>query len=265
METMKFFRALIVLVGIVLSACAPSAKSAAPAPLGGGKVQPNVIFTGAIESMNGNQWVINGQTITVDESVLGDGPFAVGDTVQVEASVADDGSVTAQRVETPSAADAVKMSPGAPDDASSTPGPGTTPQPLVFDDEGNEAVGNVDAITNTSITVGGQTYTFAAGAEIKGQIVAGTTVKLHFTTNADGSLSVSEVEIADAAQLNDDDNDDVDDVNDDHGNDATTTDDHSGTSNTSDDGSNHDSNDDHGGSNSGGGSDNSGGNSGSGG
>jgi hypothetical protein len=242
-------------VGILLSACAPAGNSAAPVDVGGGKFQPEVIFTGAIESMNGNQWVVNGQTITVDESVMRDGPFSVGDTVKVEAKVTADGSITAQRVETPSAKDAVEMSTSAPDNVS-TPAPTQAPK---YDDKGNEAAGTVDAITDTSITIGGQTYSFAPGAEIKGTITAGASVKLHFTTNADGTLSVTEFEIADPAKIEDHHS------SDDHNGTSTFPDDHGGSGNTSDDGSNHNANDDHdGGSNSGGG-DNSGGNNGSGG
>jgi len=262
MKTIQFLRAAILLIGILLSACAPSANPLAPAGVGGGRALPDVIFTGAIESMTGDQWVVNGQPLKVDQSVLRDGPFVVGDTVKVEAAVADDGSVTAQRIETPSAADLVEMSTSTPEpSATAIPG-GSLPQGPVFDANGTEALGSVDSVTDTSITLNGQTFNFATGVEIKGQIVAGAMVKLHFTTNADGTLSVREIEIADPTQIGDDNANH--DINDDNGIDATSTDDHGGTSNTSDDGSNHDTNDDQG-DNSGGGNDNSGGNSGSGG
>lgn len=255
MKAIKFLRGLLILAGILLTACAPAAKSAAPAQVGGDKVQPDVIFTGAIESMNGNQWVINGQTVTVDDSVLRDGPFSVGDTVKVEAQVAADGSITAQRLEMPSAKDAVEMSTSAP---TAAPTSAPTQAPKFDDNNGNETVGTVDAITDTSITIGGQTYSFAPGAEIKGTITAGSSVKLHFVTNADGTLSVREVEIADPTQIEDNQSGDDGanhDVNDDHG----------GATNTSDDGSNHNTNDDHSGGSNSGGDDNSGSNKGSGG
>lgn len=255
MKAIKFLRAIIVLAGILLSACAPAANSAAPISVGGGKVQPEVIFTGAIESMNGNQWVINGQPVTVDESLLRDGPFSVGDTVKVEAKVAADGSVMAQRVELPSAQNVLEASTSAP---TAAPTSAPTQAPGFDDNNGNEAVGTVDAITDTSITIAGQTYTFAPGAEIKGTITAGASVKVHFVTNADGTLSVREVEIADPTQIEDSHSGDDGinhDVNDDQG----------GASNTSDDGSNHDANDDHSGGSNSGGDDNSGSNKGSGG
>lgn len=275
MKAIKFLRAVIVLFGLVLSACAPAAVSTSPANVGSGKPVSEVVFTGVIESINGDQWVINGQTVTVDSSVVRDGSFKVGDTIKVEASVAADGSVVAQRVETPSADDLAQMddnsadgTPSAIDDNSnadnsnsdnsnsSVPMPGSTPQPLTFDDSGTEATGTVDAISDTSITIGGQTFTLAPGAEVKGVIVPGALVKLHFTVNADGTLSVTEIEITDPSQIGDDNSNDdnsndgnsnSDDVNDDNGNDSNSNDDHGNDSNSNDDhGNDSNSNDDHG-------------------
>jgi hypothetical protein len=258
MKTIKFLRAAIVLIGILLSACAPAANSVAPAN-GGGKGLADVMFSGVIESMNGDQWVVSGQTIKVDPSLLRDGPFAVGDTVKVEASRSDDGTVIAQRVETPAAAVATEAATSAPDDSTSSANNSATAQAPVFDNHGNEAVGTVDSMTDRSVTVGGQTYTFAPGAEIKGDVVTGSSVKLHFTANADGSLSVTEIELVPTTQVSDTkstDDGSIYDVNDDHG----------GTTTSSDDGANHDTNNDQGGnSNSGGGDDSSGSNSGDGG
>jgi hypothetical protein len=248
MKAIKFLRAAIVLLSILLSACAPAANSA-PGIGGGGKALADVVISGAIESMNGHQWVVNGKTVRVDPSVLRDEPFAVGDTVKVEASMSDDGTVTTQQVETPAAGIPAESASRAPDDSFSMPDNSATPQPPIFDDQGNEAVGIVDAVADTSITVGGQTYTFAQGVEFKGDIVAGASVKLHFTVNADGTFSVTEIELTNATQLDDDNSTDdssAHEVNDDHG----------GETNINDDGANHDVNDDHGGnSTSGGGSD----------
>lgn len=254
MKTIQFFRAALILLGILLSACAPAVNPAVP-NVGSGKPVSDVIFTGVIESMNGDQWVINGQTITVDASVLRDGPFTVGDSVKVEASVAPDGSVTAQRVETPSVADAVETSTSTPEpteaptevstEAPDVPSvPGAATQPLVFDNNGNEAFGTVDSITATSITLNGETFSFAQGVEITGDVVAGAVVKLHFIVNADGSLSVTEVQTSDPNQIstgNGSEDGPNHDANDDHG----------GDDSSDDDGSDHDSNDDRGGDNSG--------------
>src|SRR3989337_843385 len=73
---------------------------------GGGKVEAiPVAFTGMVESIAGDQWVINGQTVTVDPAVVRDGPFNAGDRVKVEGVVNPDGSFTVSRVETPSTED----------------------------------------------------------------------------------------------------------------------------------------------------------------
>ena len=254
MKTIKFFQAVIVLVGLLLSACAPSAvpSASAPANVSGGKSVSEVVFTGVIESMDGAQWVIDGQTVTVDSSVQRDGSFVVGDTVKVEAAVAADGSVVAQRVETPSTADLAENDNSAPV-AEPTSAPGdTAAQSLVFDDNGTEAFGTLETLTDTSITVGGETFTLAPGAEIKGEILPGDLVKLHFTTNPDGTLSVTEVEFADPSQLGDNSNDDNsndvnandDNSNDDNGNDDNSNDDNGNDDNGNDDDSNDDNGDD---------------------
>lgn len=261
MKTIKFFRAVIVLIGLLLGACAPAAApSSAPANVGSGKAISEVVFTGVIESMDGDQWVIDGQTVTVDSSVLRDGSFALGDTVKVEASVAEDGSVTAQRVETPVAADLVENDNSAPlAEPTSAPGNGAA-QSLTFDDSGAEAFGTLEILTDTSITVAGETFTLAAGAEINGQLLPGDLVKLHFTTNPDGTLSVTEVSIADPAQLGDNSNDDNandNNSNDDNGNDDSN-DDNSNDDDSDDDNGNDDSNDDNGSDDNSGGSNNNG-------
>lgn len=257
MKTIKFLRAVIVLIGLLLGACAPAAlSSSAPTNVGGGKAISEVVFTGVIESMDGDRWVIDGQTITVDTSVLRDGTFVVGDTVKVEASVSQDGTVIAQRVETPSAADLAENDNSAPTEAPTSAPGNIASQPLVFDDGGTEAFGTLESLTDTSITVGGETFTLAPGAEIKGVLLPGDLVKLHFTTNPDGTLSVREVEIADPTQLDDNSNDDNsndvngndDNSNDDNGNDDNSNDDNGNDDNSNDDDGNDNSNDGHGGS-----------------
>lgn len=264
MKTIKFLRAVIVLMGLILGACAPAAvPSAVPANVGGGKAISEVVFTGVIESMDGIHWVIDGQDITVDASVLRDGPFQVGDTVKVEAAVSEDGTVTAQRVETPSATDLAENDNSSPT-AEPTSAPGDpASQGLTFDDSGTEAFGTLESLTSTSITVGGETFTLAAGAEIKGELLPGDLVKLHFTTNPDGTLSVTEVEFADPTQLGDNSNDDNSNnvnANDNNSNDDNSnTDDNGNDDDSDDDNGNDNSNDDDNGSNGGGNDNNSGG------
>lgn len=98
-KQIRFLFVAAALIAILINAC-----GAVPAGSSVGSDKPLaslVEFTGVIEAIDGNQWTINGQTITVDPSVLRDGPFAVGDTVKVEAEVQADGSVVVTRVEAP--------------------------------------------------------------------------------------------------------------------------------------------------------------------
>ena len=94
----RFLLVVVALVSMLISACGGTANTSA----GGDKPRASLVeFTGVIEAIDGNQWTINGQVITVDPAVLRDGPFAVGDTVKVEAEVQEDGSVVVTRVEPP--------------------------------------------------------------------------------------------------------------------------------------------------------------------
>lgn len=228
----KFLMPMLVLATLLISACA---GAAAPAS-GGSKVEAAPVeFTGVIELMDGNQWtLVGGQVITVDPSLVRDGPFNIGDTVKVEVAVRSDGSVVVTRVESPSPEDSdTSETP----DASSTPDPATgsvtpisTNGGLVFDTNGTEAFGTVDSITVDTVVIGGQSFSIANAAEFKDQIQAGDFVKVHFSLNADGTMSITEIEISNPALINgndsksddslDDNSDDDDDSADDNGNDS---------------------------------------------
>ena len=95
------FLVLVALIAVFVSACG-GAAAATDTSAGSDKPRASLVeFTGVIEAIDGNQWTVNGQVITVDPTVLRDGPFVVGDTVKVEAEVQSDGSVVITRVETP--------------------------------------------------------------------------------------------------------------------------------------------------------------------
>ena len=251
---------IFVLASMLLGACA----GAAPSVAGGGKVEASsVAYTGTIESINGTQWVVNGQTITVDPSVAGNGTFNVGDVVKVEVKVAQDGTLTLTSVEIPSQTDLSDL-PGLGDDNSndandndangndvngndvngndangndvngnddnsnnSNGNDGNTNDGNGNDDnsnndnsdDGNEVFGVVDAITETSITIGGQTYDFLTNAEVKDLVQAGDFVKIHLVQNADGTFSVRELELSDPTQAGNDNS------NDDNGNNGNSNDD----------------------------------------
>lgn len=98
---MKQHRAIFVLC--LLGALLLSACGASPTPTPEVKVHADVVSIGTLESIDGTQWVVNGQTFSVEPSVVHDGPFNVGDVVKVEASLESDGSVVVTSVETPTA------------------------------------------------------------------------------------------------------------------------------------------------------------------
>lgn len=197
--TSRILIVLFALLAMLISACAGAAAPSQDQSMGGVKQQAMPVeFTGIIESINGNQWVVNGQTITVDPAVVRDGPYQVGDTIKVEVNVQSDGSVVVNRVEAPVPAEAL---PSASPDASSTPDPvaSSTPDPtaggITFDNQGNEAFGAVDSISGNTIVVGGQTFQLADNAQIADQIQAGVQVKVHFTLNADGTMTITEIQV----------------------------------------------------------------------
>jgi Domain of unknown function (DUF5666) len=266
MKTINRFKVLsfFLIAAYLLAACGGTLPSSA-VPAKGPKVEASIVaFTGIVEAINGTQWTVSGQTLTLDPQVSLDPNIQVGDSVKVEGNVSADGSVIALKVESPVRDDAVSA---LSVDASSTPDPVGTPSadvsstsdPASTPAAGNaqyEIFGAVEAITTDTITINGVTYNLTQGlTEIKDILAVGDQVKLHVILNADGTFTVREIEksattTVDDHSSNSNGSDDGanHDVNDDNSN--------SSNSNGSDDGSNHDSNDDHGGS---------GGNSGSGG
>ncbi len=234
MKAFKFLRLMVMVGGILLSACtaAPSAQVSSSAKEDKGSSE--AVFTGVIEAVNGDQLTINGQTFTIDPSLIQESAFVAGDTIKVEAQVEEDGSVTIRNIES--------LSEPQPTEAvNSTPDPVSTEAPGMVDDRGLEAKGTVEAITSNSVTVSGQTYVFAPGAEVKGSINVGTVVKLEFLKNADGSLSVRQLMTTDPAQI-------TSDHSQDDSNGTSVSDDPSGDDHAGADPVNHDSGDDHGGS-----------------
>jgi len=107
MKTNKrfLFVTVVLLAAYVLSACG-GVPAVSPAEQAAVKVDASLVaYTGTIEGMNGDQWIVNGQALTIDPVVVRDGPFQVGDTVKVEGNVNPDGSFTVSRIEAPTASD----------------------------------------------------------------------------------------------------------------------------------------------------------------
>jgi hypothetical protein len=237
---LKMF-SLFLLAAYVLAACGgtlPASATSAQGP----KVAANVVaLTGVVEAMNGSEWTIGGQKLILDPQISLDPDIAVGDQVRVEGKARADGAVIALKVESSKTDDLVST---ASADGSSTPDANRTPDASASQSagaNGNEVFGTVEALSADVITVNGVTYNLANFTEMKGALQVGDQVKVHVTLNADGALTVREIEKSaasvgdngNASSSNDGPNQDL---NDDHSNGS-----------SSDDGSNHDTNDDHGG------------------
>lgn len=245
MKSLSRFRmfSLFLVMAYLLAACGgtlPQAATSAKGP----KAEANTIvsFTGVVESVNGTEWTISGQEVTLDPQASLDPNIRVGDDVKVEAGIATNGTVVALKIESSKNDDTVST-PSA--DSTSD---GSESRPQSSDINGNEVFGAVEALTADTITVNGVTYDLTNSTEIKDMLAVGDQVKLHVTINADGTVAVREIEKS-VASLDNNSNPGGSDDGPNH--DAN--DNHS-KGNGSDDGPNHDSNDDHGGNSGSGGS-----------
>lgn len=263
MKTISRFKVLsfFLIAAYLLAACGGTLPQSI-SPAQGSKVQANVVaFTGIVEAINGSEWMVAGQKITLDPHAALDPNIGVGDEVKVEANVSADGAVVALKVESSVKDDIVSTSSA---DASSTPDPIGTPSPDTSSTPDvssspdastpsapqaaanqNEIFGAVQALTASTITVNGVTYNLSNSTEFKNALTVGDQVKLHVLVNADGTITVREVEKSAAASFDDNsssngsDDGPNHDVNDDHSNDS--------SHDQSDDHGNDDSNDDNGG------------------
>lgn len=270
------FITVVLLVAYLLSACG-GVPTASPGANGVVKVDASMIaYTGIIESIDGDQWVVSGETLTIDPTVVSDGPFQVGDTVKIEGSVEQDGSFTVSSVEAPSSSDLTELPQLGDENVNANSNDDNTNDDNSNDgnintndnsntdnsnengndnanessDDGQEVYGVVEAITEDSITIDGVTYNFADFTEFNGTISMGDQVKIEFIVNADGTLTVYEIEQEDDAadnsnfnsNSNDSDDDDDDNSNtNSNSNDSDDDDDNSNDDNSNDDDSNDDS------------------------
>ena len=136
---------VLTIATVLLSACGGTA--ATPAAIGGGgKVEPiPVAFIGLVDSIAGDQWVINGQTVTVLPDVIRDGPFNIGDQVKVEGVVNADGSFTVSKVEVPTPQDSSSLPQFGDDNSNdSNANDNNSNDANANDDNGNDSNSNDD-------------------------------------------------------------------------------------------------------------------------
>ena len=124
MKNIRLLTFVLTIGTLVLSACgaATATPTAAAEAVQSAKVDAMpVSFVGIVDSMAGDQWVISGTTVTVEASIVRDGPYNVGDQVKVEGHVNPDGSFTVSRVESPTPQEAATLPPVSIDNSNEAP------------------------------------------------------------------------------------------------------------------------------------------------
>ena len=98
-KSVRFMASVLFLGAYLLSACTGAVPQSSD-PVKAQKVDAHeVVFTGTIEEIDGDQWTISGQKVTVDLSTTLDPNIKVGDEVKVEGNVSQDGVVVAEKIE----------------------------------------------------------------------------------------------------------------------------------------------------------------------
>jgi hypothetical protein len=172
---------VVSLAAVFMAACNAALPAGAEAKLSADGQSAQVEFSGVVDSIAADQWEVSGQVLLVTPQTIIDGSISVGNTVKVYATVTADGAVTASKIELPIA-------------ESSTAIPQSTPGS--FDDSGGEFTGIVETINADSWQVSGQAFAFTAQTEVKGNILVGDPVKVHFVNNPDGTMTATEIELA---------------------------------------------------------------------
>jgi len=230
-KSIRFMASVLILGAYLLSACTGAAPSQSSDPAKAQKVDSSeVVFTGIVEAINGDQWTVNGQTVVIDGLTALDVNIKVGDVVKVEASVDQAGVITAVKIESSVADDTNSNSSNdnsgnANDDNSNdtNTNDANSNDNSNANDNGNgntngndngavdgqdEVFGVVEAVTSDTITVDGIVYNLADFTEFKDVIVVGDLVKIHVIVNADGTLTIREIEKSTGIGGDDNSNDD---------------------------------------------------------
>ncbi len=173
---------ILLLFGLLLGACGGALPTL---PVESGAVvglTSKAEFVGTVEAMSDAAWTISGQAVLIEASTEIHDSIAVGDLVNVEASVGDDGTVTALEI---------RLERSASGEGTDTALPG---------DE-LEFFGTVEAIGEDSWTVQGVAFAITAQTEIQGTPAVGDFVKVHALVGTDGAFTAREIELAEGVEL----------------------------------------------------------------
>jgi hypothetical protein len=199
---------ILSLAMIFLSACNAVLPAGAKASLSADGKSAQVEFTGTVDSIAANQWVVAGQKLMINSHSIVNGSIVVGNTVKVSATVTADGAVTADKIELPTGSSSFLAMANslATVDPSATVGPTATVDPLATatpgfsDDKEKEFSGVVETISLNSWQISGQVFIVNGQTVIKGNILVGDKVKVHFLNNSDGTFAATEIGLMDKNQ-----------------------------------------------------------------
>ena len=80
--TPRFFLVLLAIAIVLFAGISQVSAAQISEPTGSSALKIEITYTGVIEKMDQNQWVVNGRIVTVDLAQAGS--FQVGDSVKVE-------------------------------------------------------------------------------------------------------------------------------------------------------------------------------------
>ena len=95
----KVVLAVLLMVGMVLSACGPVPASTDHNVVGAKVDASPIEFTGIVEAIDGNEITVDGKVIVVTPEMISTGDIEVGDSVEVEATEDESGALIAESVE----------------------------------------------------------------------------------------------------------------------------------------------------------------------
>lgn len=141
---------------------------------------------GVVEAIAPGSWTIDGKVYQVTPATEIKGMIQTGMRVKVHASTDANGVLTAREIEL--VASNVSM-----DGRNNSGVTGTDDRHSANE---MEIYGTVESINGTAWKIDGKSYLVTAATEIKGLIQVGARVKVHLIQNADGALTIREVELA---------------------------------------------------------------------
>ncbi|MEE8352967.1 MAG: DUF5666 domain-containing protein, partial [Dehalococcoidales bacterium] len=120
-------------------------------------------FSGVVQSIKAEEWVIGGRTFQIDENTMLDEGLAVGVMVEVESFSLPDGSLTARQIET-------------------------------REDRDFQFSGNIQSMNEGVWVIGGSTFTVNDATALDEGLAVGVEARVEFITLADGTMLATEIE-----------------------------------------------------------------------